>query len=174
MSWKAIRWVVAVTALATLIGSGDNTGASQAGGRVAHLEAHGKVIWVTQSVGTGEILGIRVGTIHVTARDTDPASPTWCSDSCASGDRVFVTLDDNERITQGGFGASGSNAAVVYALGGVAMMFVDGGEPGTRAVGPRNQAGVAPTADYVQWLNISPAYTHKAYFLSGGIQLTGT
>jgi len=173
MRWKAIRWAVAVTALATIIGLGDRTSASQAGGRVAHLEAHGKVIWVTQSVGTGEILGVREGTIHVTARDTDPASPTWCSDTCASGDRVFVTLDDNERITQAGFAASG-NGAAVYALGGVAMTFVDGGEPGTHAVGPPNQAGIAPTADYVQWLNISPAYTHKAYFLSGGVQLTGT
>jgi hypothetical protein len=56
---------------------------------------------------------------------------------------------------------------------GLDLLFVDGGEPGTRAVGPQNAAGISPTADYVQWLNITPALTLKAYFQTGNVQLVG-
>ena len=175
MKRNAIRWVAGAAALAAILGLGTATTASQARGRVAQLEAHGRVIWVTERVETGEVLAIRAGSIHVSAKDTDPASPAWCGVTCASGDRVLSTLDDGDRQTQGAF-APGSRPGTssLFLPGGLDMLFVDGGKPGARVVGPPNSAGIAPTADYVQLLQTSPAYTHKAYFQSGGIQLIGS
>ena len=174
MGGKGIRLVVAVSALAVVIGFGDATGASQARGRVAHLEAHGKVVWVTERVETGEIVAIREGVVDVNARDTDPGSVPCSGQLCASGDRVIATIDESGRLTKGSFETHPLTGLSSLSLpGGIDLLFVDGGEPGRRAVGPPNAAGIVPTADYVQWLNVSPAFRVRAYFRTGGVQLTG-
>jgi len=173
MRGKGIRLVVAVSALAVVIGFG-TTGASQARERVAHLEAHGKVVWVTERVETGEIVAIREGVVDVSARDTDPGSVPCSGQLCTSDDRVVARIDESGRLTKGSFEPHPLEGLSSLSLpGGIDLLFVDGGEPGRRAAGPPNAAGIVPTADYVQWLNVSPAFRVRAYFRTGGVQLTG-
>jgi hypothetical protein len=167
-----VKWVVAFVALALLVGVQPSI--SLGGGRAAHLEAHGDVVWVLARSATDEVLSTREGRIDVTALDTDTSTP-WCPvvECGPSEDRISTVIDDGERITEGNVvldeGLPGH--ALLGLPAGIDLLFVDGGEPGTTAVGPPNAAGVAPTRDYVQWLNITPALTLKAYFQSGNVQV---
>jgi hypothetical protein len=113
---------------------------------------------------TGEVESVRPGRVDVTARDTDP-------------DHIIASVfgSSETRVTEGTFEPQSLPGRALLALPGIGalLLFVDGGEPGTAAVGPPNAAGIAPTADYVQWLNLSPAFRLRGYFQSGNIQLTG-
>jgi hypothetical protein len=148
---------------------------SHAGEPIAQLHAHGMVVWVLERSETGEVLSTREGFINVTAQDTDPGSSHCAPPTCGpSSDRILATIDDTGRLREGSFELHQlPGHSTLYLPGGVDLLFVDGGEPGTASVGPPKSAGVATTRDYVQWLNISASFTLKAYLLTGNIQLTG-
>ena len=159
MKLTALATLVGATALTMLVG----VTAAGAGGRAARLEARATVIWVLTDSFTGEVLSVRNGAIDVTATDMCPT--TDC------GDRISASIDDGARVTEGTFETHQlPGHSNLFLPGGVDLQFVDGGEPGTRTVGPPNSAGVAPTTDYVQWLNTSPSVVLKGYLQTGNIQ----
>ena len=160
MKMTALGTLVGAAALAMFIG----VTAAGAGGRAARLEARATVIWVLTDSLTGEVLSVRDGAIDVTATDTCPS--TDC------GDLISASIDDGTQATEGTFEMHPlPGHANLFLPGGVDLQFVDGGRPGTRTVGPPNSAGVAPTTDYVQWLNTGPSVVLKGYLRTGNIQL---
>jgi len=168
MKSKAARLAVGCAAALACIAGLVDTPSSQAGPKEAHLEAHGKVVWVLTRSDTGEVLSTREEHINVSAKDTCPLP------DC--GDRISATIFGLTREAQGDFSSpqGGLPGASRLALPfGIDLGFVDGGAPGTRPVGPENAAGVAPTTDYIAYFNLSPAFVLRAYFQTGGIQLIG-
>ena len=159
MKLTTVGALVAVAVLTMLVG----VTAAGAGGRAVRLEAHATVIWVLTDSATGEVLSVRNGAISITATDMCPT--TDC------GDRISASIDDGARVTEGTFETHQlPGYSNLFLPGGVDLQFVDGGEPGQRAVGPPNSAGVAPTTDYVQWLNTGPSVVLKGYLQTGNIQ----
>ena len=169
-----MRWVVAVAAIALFIG-GAYPATSEGQGRVGHLEVHAKVIWVLERSETGEVLSTRPGRIDISAMDTDTSTSACPIPECEpSADRILASIDGNPKVSEGTFEADDAlpGQAALFLPGGLSLLVVDGGEPGSASVGPPNSAGIAPTRDYVKWLNISPAFILNAYLESGNIQLT--
>jgi hypothetical protein len=100
-------------------------------------------------------------------------------DTCPTVDcvePVFTGFDDRQRsnIDDGphvSFFADQSGAFVDF--NGAGYQFVDGGTPGTRPTGPAISPGIVPTVDHVYFYGTSPSYQLRAYFLTGGIHITG-
>lgn len=174
MTRNWVRLGIGIVATALVVGTG--AGSVAAGERTAHLSAHGKVVWVMTDSASGEILWTRAGTVHVTARDTDPNSLPCTIPSCpVSTDKIAASIDDGLEATEGSFEANPAlpGHSTVYLPGGVDLLFVDRGEPGATPVGPQKGPGVAESRDYVQWLNASPSVTLKGYFVTGNVQFNG-
>lgn len=167
MKWDAIRWHVALLALSLVVVVGGATAAGAAA-PVAHLEAHGKVVWVTIDSQTGEVQSSHESVINVTAMDTCPTVD--CVEPVFAGfdDRQRSNIDDGPHVS---FFADQRGAFVDF--NGAGYQFVDGGTPGTRPTGPAISPGIVPTVDHVYFYGTSPSYQLRAYFLTGGIHITG-
>lgn len=142
LTTRAVALVVLVVA-----GGVGVAATSHAGEPIAQLHAHGAVVWVLERSETGEVLSTREGFINVTAQDTDPASSPCAPPTCGpSSDRILATIDDTGRLREGSFELHPlPGHSTLYLPGGLDLLFVDGGEPGTASVGPPKSAGVAPT-----------------------------
>jgi len=122
---------------------------------------------------TDEATIIEERTIRVSAMDTCPpqtTQPPGCVDRVfvgsppIHGDGYFVQVESNPLNPN------------MMLLTGYGILFVDGGEPGTAPAGPPfpGGAGIVPTQDYGQFVGSPSAAELRLYFVTGGVQITGT
>jgi len=166
--------VVALGAL-TVVATG-GASAAAGGGRVPHLEVHGKAILVQVDPLTDVATRVTEGSIHISASDTCPPQTSEQPD-CV--DRMSISFNGQHPPDHGDgyFVQVGSdpNFPNAMSLSGIEITFVDGGEPGTVPAGPPfpGGAGIAPTRDYARYGATPTAAQYRWYFLTGGIQVTG-
>ncbi len=149
--------------------------ASSAGARglpVTVVQVDADVIWVTESSADGTVLNTRPGRIVIDAADTDPAIVEEFPYD--TNDEISVSMDGDPAYTEGNVIVSPGVTGAVTLIWqpGSDIAVVDGGTPGNAPTGPAGPSGVAPTTDYVQWLNLSPAYMLHAWVQCGYVQIT--
>src|SRR5262245_12269950 len=91
---SARNLALAAVGLAVVVGIATPS-TTHGGVGIAHVMAHGQVVWVLERSETGEVLYANPGRIDITALDTDTTTP-WCPvvECGPSDDRIRAVFKD--------------------------------------------------------------------------------